>query len=137
MQHATINTEAKTKFSPSHRKEGKCYFESVIAVIPARYGNETGFNAIDVRLYGSGSVWTCAVWVRLSDTNGKVMSGTGKAGGGGYHKPSAAFADACRNAGITLKDDVGGRGDGAIIDAVKAIAVAAGYPGALVLRIHP
>jgi len=43
------------------------------------------------------------------------------AGGGGYHKRSAAAGSAISNAGIVLSKDIDGRGDGAIREAVEAI----------------
>ncbi|MGE9070557.1 hypothetical protein ACQKHG_24750, partial [Escherichia coli] len=60
--------------------------------------------AITVRVYMSASanasqVHAC-MWVRCAD--GQWTSGKGNAGGYGYHKESAAIADAVRSAGIAL-----------------------------------
>ena len=49
-------------------------------------------------------------------------SGSGRAAGYGYHKASAAAGEAIRNAGFTLDADIDGRGEGAIVDALLAIA---------------
>ena len=81
----------------------------------------------------------CSIWVHTKD--GKEHSGHGKAGGGGYHKESAALADAIASAGISLWGDqynrtktpkdtkahISGCGERAMHDACNAIAYAAGY----------
>lgn len=81
----------------------------------------------------------CSLWVNV----GKIhTSGSGRAGGWGYHKESAAFADAVKSANITLlgspyklkneEEDItkealiGGCGHDSIEEAMKAIAIAAG-----------
>jgi hypothetical protein len=76
---------------------------------------------------------TCRVWMGRSSgasvvyasvwTHGKAYtSGTGKAGGGGYDKVSAAVGDALESAGIKLDEDINGRGDRATRDALIAVA---------------
>lgn len=73
----------------------------------------------------------CSVWVRCKD--GNWLSGYGTAGGYGYDKESAAFAEALSSAGIELLTDdgkpayVGGAGEYAVKEAVEAITRAAGY----------
>lgn len=87
----------------------------------------------------------CALWV---DGPG-YCSGKGTAGGYGYHKQSAALADAIRSAGITLTGanyahmpekldfkkpaHIGGCGGGSMNTALKAIARAAGARGQLLI----
>jgi hypothetical protein len=69
----------------------------------------------------------CSVWVR---DGGREFTGYGTAGGGGYHKGSAALQAALDSAGITLSSRIDGAGDyamGAALDAV-AEAVAPGQP---------
>lgn len=68
------------------------------------------------------SVVYCNIWVS------NVCSGTGKAGGGGYCKRSAAFSDALCSAGIKVDEAIAGRGMSVVGDAVKAISLAL-YPG--------
>lgn len=82
-----------------------------------------------------------SIWVKSK--SGDWTSGTGKAGGYGYHKESAAFQEAIDSAGIELFGDVYGRektnkhadisgvGTSAMHDAFLAIARAAGYRGKL------
>lgn len=85
---------------------------------------------VDVRWYmgrtSTASVVYCSVWVRNA---GFCTSGHGSAGGGGYHKISAAFADALESAGITLDAYVAGGGDSAVDEAMKAIGRTLGYRG--------
>lgn len=47
--------------------------------------------------------------------------GYAKAGGYGYHKASAAFEFACRSAGVTFDQNVGGCGYSAVHDALLAL----------------
>lgn len=53
--------------------------------------------------------------------------GSGWAGGYGYHKQSAAVSAAIASAGFELDQDIAGRGDSAITEALCAVAVAV-YP---------
>jgi hypothetical protein len=81
------------------------------------------------------SVVYCSIWVHRPEQRdrktgelevpGAWWSGTGKAGGYGYHKQSAALHQAIRSAGITLSRSVSGTGE--CEDALKAIARAM-YP---------
>jgi hypothetical protein len=61
------------------------------------------------------------------DTPTVFTSSSGKAGGYGYHKESAAFADACRNAGLQVSCDVSGVGSGAVDSVMEAVAKALGF----------
>ena len=92
-------------------------------------GDEGFRTVVDARFYmgrsGSASTVYCSIWVHTKD--GKGYSGHGKAGGYGYHKQSAALADAIRSAGIKLAGDPSGCGDSAMRHAMEAIARAAGY----------
>jgi len=98
------------------RKENHFYRE-VSAIDP-----KTGAAVVIARFYWPASVCYSCVWVHSLGIHAR---GAGKAGGGGYHIASAAFSAALDDAGITLSEDVGGRGDRAIEDAVEAIARAA------------
>lgn len=87
------------------------------------------------------------IWLHARD--GREFSGSGKAGGYGYHKVSEAAAQALSDAGVTLwgcpysgRDDkpdyknrahFGGCGDSATRDALAACARAMGYRGKLYL----
>lgn len=91
------------------------------------------------------SVVYAVLWVRCAD--GHWTSGFGSAGGWGYHKESAALADAVRSAGIELKDldrtdrpdrwfDLGGTGTSYYPQVLESIARAAGYRGRTLLVSH-
>jgi hypothetical protein len=64
------------------------------------------------------------VWIRKPDF---YTSGHGRATGYGYHKTSAAAYRAFESAGIKLSEDIDGRGDSAIRDAITAICEALGF----------
>lgn len=61
----------------------------------------------------------CSVWIRRPGISkdgtwikeGAWWSGSGSAGGGGYHKGSAALDEAIRSAGITLSRSISGTGE--------------------------
>ena len=117
-----------------------------------RHGGELA-EAVTVRTYysprGSGMqpVRAC-IWISAPRGSGAAWrSGRGSAGGCGYHKESAAIADAVRSAGVTLQGepagryrpagsapvdrsrpfDFGGTGDSYYRDIFEAIARAMGY----------
>lgn len=133
---ATYNKNAKTKFTSFHRKENKCYFDSYTALAACTdYEGKPDLKpVVELRLYGTGNTNTAAIWVHTNDLH---TSGTGQAGGYGYHRPSAAAAEAIRNAGFTLDKYISGVGEGVIVAAVKAIAEAVGYPDCPVFHAHP
>lgn len=93
----------------------------------------------------SASVVHAVMWVRCAD--GHWTSGSGHAGGYGYHKESAAIASAISSAGVTLQDldrtdrpdrwfDFGGTGTSYYPQVFEAIARAAGYRGRTLLVSH-
>ena len=90
---------------------------------------------ITVRCYmgrsASASVVYASLWITAPDYHG---SGTGKAGGYGYHKVSAAISEAILSAGIELSKDISGVGNGAIHEALGAIASALGFSHVLIVE---
>jgi len=106
---------------------------------------------VEARFYmgrsSGASIVYCSLWVQGDN----YCSGTGKAGGYGYHKESAALASAINSAGVTLfgsnysfwdnntKPDfkkpahIGGCGCESMRMALKAIARAAGAKGQLLI----
>ena len=90
---------------------------------------------ITVRCYmgrsANASVVYASLWITAPDYYG---SGTGKAGGYGYHKSSAAIGDAIKSAGVELSKDISGVGEGAIHEALKAIAEALGFSNVLIVE---
>lgn len=135
---ATYNPNAKTKFTSFHRKENKCYFDSYSAIVirPDYDGKPFVHTPVELRLYGTGNSNTAAIWIHDHSNSGISTSGTGSAGGYGYHRPSAAADEAIRNAGFTLDESISGRGEQAIELAVQAIAEALGYKDCPVFHAH-
>ena len=99
---------------------------------------------VDCRLYmgrsRNASTVYCSIWANGHINNERVwITGHGKAGGYGYHKPSAAMQNAITAAGLTLTDDNGdsmpiyGRGDEAMYAAAIAIAAAFGFDDVILI----
>ena len=90
---------------------------------------------ITVRCYmgrsANASTVYASVWINTSEVH---TSGKGKAGGYGYHKASAAIAAAIESAGIGLSKDISGVGNGAIHEALGAIAESMGYSKFLIVE---
>ncbi len=93
----------------------------------------------------SASVVYAVLWVRCAD--GHWTSGSGSAGGYGYHKESAAIASAISSAGIELQDldrtdrkdrwfNLSGTRGSYYPQVFDAIARAAGYRGRTLLVSH-
>ena len=104
-------------FDGLHRYRKEDHFYSQISAIEPSTGKE----AVTCRFYAplKGSTVYCCIWI-----NGKKhsASGSGKAGGYGYHKPSAALQTAIETAGFKLSEDINGRGDSAMYDAIESLA---------------
>jgi hypothetical protein len=134
----------KAKLPKNNVSNGKYYrgkeiVNSLSIVVNTRNGLET---PISVKWFigksAGSSVVYCSFWL-----NGRKrhIAGHGRAGGGGYHKESAAFQDAISSTGLTLHGDVygrkvtraqcfiGGVGDRAMADAALAMVRALGYTG--------
>lgn len=78
-----------------------------------------------LRIYVGRSKSASRVYASLW-VHGKC-AGHGWAGGGGYHKGSAAAGKAFESAGIDLDSDISGRGEKAIEDALLAVGLALDY----------
>lgn len=163
---ATITTRAP-KFSSSHRKENKGLHKCYAMLAPSAYDPGQAKAIAELRIYWAGSTAYACLWVnaqqspkcpacgeawetqqttcpkcldqRTPRTVAESMhtSGSGKAGGYGYDKPSAAAAEAIRTAGFDLSEDIAGVGETAIREAMKALAAAVGYPEAMLFETHP
>jgi len=121
---ATYNSNPKTKFTSSHRKENKCYL--TVYQILTRNGSDCRgrmHSPVELRIYGTGTGNTACLWVNHGEMH---TQGSGRAGGYGYHRPSAAASEAIYNAGFTLSAPLSGVGDSAIEEAMLAIAEAIG-----------
>lgn len=90
---------------------------------------DQGFEEIAVlRIYcpitSNATTYAC-LWVTDRETQ-TYISGGGKSTGYGYHRPSDAVANAFIDAGIKLSENIGGRGDRAMQEAMIAIAESLG-----------
>ena len=139
-QAATFDPKAKTKFTRSHRKEGKCFLDvyQVVNIDPAS-GYGTSYGAmhasvpVELRIYGTGGSNSACLWVNADPLH---TQGSGRAGGCGYHRPSAAAGEAISNAGFALSKGISGVGDSAIESALCAIAKAIGVKSFVLTHAH-
>jgi len=89
---------------------------------------DTASVCIDVRTYvgrssGSSTIYAVA-WIHGSGYGeGTWGIGSGKAGGYGYHKESAAISEALGSAGVKLELPIAGSGETAVREALGALAV--------------
>lgn len=128
---AKFNPAAKTEFTTSHRSEGKCFFKSITVISLADKPWRDGAmpERITARIYGTGKQNTACLWINSTTKKfpeGVHVYGSGKAGGYGYHRPSAALGEAIRNAGFTLSESISGRGESAMREALMTMAKALG-----------
>ena len=115
----------------SHRKERNPSEHIIVTAKKAdQYGNHKEVITIDVfhpLRYRTGiERVTACMWVHNSATD-THLSGSGWAGGCGYHKTSAAIDDAFQSAGIELQASFSGCGDSPTMEAVRAVMKALGY----------
>lgn len=106
------------------------------AVVVA-FHNGTFYEPVTVRWFQSPRAdgmarLYCTIWANAHGL--PWASGHGYASGCGYHKASAALSAACGSAGITLAQPISGRGDGAVDEALLAIARALGFRRCHVVR---
>lgn len=117
----------------SHRKENSFYksYQLVSFDLASKDDYNKGFNTkLDVRFYGGNSTIYCCIWGSL---NGIHYNGSGKAGGYGYDKESAAFEAALKCAGF----DVSGLAcTGQNEDAINEIAKLQGLEYFTIIRSH-
>lgn len=124
--HATFKNPGSNAKYPLERKElvraiNVAVIENGKIVVPitAKFYMGRSRNAMTVH---------CNLWA--SDRRGKRRtSGYGAAGGGGYHKESAALSAAIQSAGISLSEQIDGVGETAMTDALTAIVRELGYTG--------
>lgn len=133
-QKATLLADSPNKFSTSHRKEGKCFFNSLLVIsLAAKPWRDGRLDPeITLRLYGTGNKNFACLWI-----SGQDRRGSGSAGGCGYHRPSAAAQEAINNAGIALAQPIDGRGEEAMRDALLAIAKALKIKRPVIMEAHP
>ena len=140
---AKLIPDYKTKFTTSHRKEKNGFTEEYAVIMPdSRPGRENECYApITARIYWGSSRCYCCLWAGIRSKDNPhyqvdSRNGSGFAGGGGYHKASAALQEAITNAGFALDQAIDGRGEGYMQEALLAIAAACGYPEGRIHRAH-
>ena len=74
---------------------------------------------VDLRIGQTASTAYACVWLHVAGY-GTYAYGSGKAGGYGYHRSSAAAEDAFRSAGMMFNQSFGGGGDSMTREAVQA-----------------
>lgn len=102
---------------------------------------DTARSVVTARFYGSGPTVYCVTWFHDLHRYGYAdlawsVRGYGKAGGYGYHKQSAAFAEALQRAGVSLAENVAGVGETAMQDAMEALAKHLGIARHMVHKAH-
>jgi hypothetical protein len=131
-----------TSFTPkdginakSHRKEDHFLYGYKL-IVPSSQPSERWFadTKIDLRIYGTQAMNYACVWIFGPDIH---ATGSGKAGGYGYHRASAATQEALNSAGVVLDQSISGVGDGAMEDALIAIAKHMGYTQYQIIKCHP
>lgn len=126
MNVISFNPTEDDRNTYSYRREK--HFDSQLSLVDLDEGREIAC----VRFYQPNEIVYCVVWI-FSD---KPARGYGKAGGGGYHKRSAALAEALSRAGVTLSGPINGCGDSAMDEALLALARHMGVARPLVVRAH-
>lgn len=120
----------------AYRRESSFYKELSLIDL------DKGRSVLEARFYGAGATCYCVVWIHAWEHGfpeaGATAScrGCGKAGGGGYHKPSAAMGEALADAGFTLSEPIDGRGDSAMDSALRDIAALFGIARPYIHRAH-
>ena len=126
MKAAFNELTKEPKFNVNHRKENH-FTQQYTAVV---FNGKAAYDAVTLRIYATDAKSYCCLWVHdncswiKSCRDSYYRAASGSAGGYGYHRASAAARNAIQHACITLSEDIGGRGDTAIEEAVRAIAVA-------------
>lgn len=110
---AYIKNAKKSENVGKYRKDQLS--REIVAIDPA-----TGRPLVIARIYYPRATAFACIWLK----GGNYARGGGKAGGGGYHKESAALGAAIRDAGVELSESISGHGQHAMTDAVEAIAKA-------------
>ena len=128
-QVATINPVKENSSVIKNRKE-KHFFKSLSLIVPnTKDVDYFGFarEVAVLRLYATDSRVHAVLWIH-DGMKEVYQEGGAFAGGYGYDKQSAAAAGAFAMAGVTLSEDINGRGMSSVETALKALAVALGHP---------
>lgn len=112
-----------------HRRE-KIFRGSVEVIVfdaKKRQPHRRFRNVISLRMYGNKSASYACLWIIDNDRSGVYATGSGLASGFGYHRPSTAAEIALEFAGIRFKEEIGGRGDEHVKNALSLVMKKLGY----------
>lgn len=128
------------RFKTSDRAEA--HFRGSMIVVDADLMHDDDlirpYEVITVRFYDTPSRSRACVWVYRRNPDGEVtVRGSGSAGGGGYHRRSAALEEALAGAGFRLDSPVEGRGEPAMRAALLACASAVGVLRPRIVEAFP
>jgi len=110
---------AKEKFNTNYRKDN--HFNKQMTAVVYDYEKDKLEEAVELRIYKTDGFDYCCLWT-YGHSEDMYRHGTGRAGGGGYHRASAAACEAIYNAGIELSEAINGRGDSMMREAIESIA---------------
>lgn len=113
----------------NHRKEEK-FTDEYTAVC---FENGEVKTPVILRIYSTDARNYACIWIHAKDVH---ASGSGYAGGCGYHRPSAAAQTAINSAGFELSEPIDGRGEGAMQSAVVALAKVLGFENVYLHHAH-
>lgn len=118
----------------SYRKENAGLHRSFqVLDLTRRYENHEALPVVTVRTYWPSSACYACVWI-ISD--GMYFNGSGKAGGGGYCKESAAIDSAFRSAGVKFDIDMHGSGLPVVREFLADLARALGLTDFIIVESH-
>ena len=114
-----------------HRKESSFYNSYKLIAI---YKGEL-VEVADLRNYATSATNYACLWIH-SKKNNFYTSGSGSAGGYGYHRESQASFEAFQSAGIEFNEFWGGSGDSSINRALNLLGKKLGYRKLYVIKSH-
>lgn len=113
-----INFEAKENMTATTRDRVATHLSRGYKAITIDK-NDKMLELVDVRIGSTNSTCYACAWIHGKN---KWAYGGGKAGGYGYHRASAAVAEAFNKAGVKFDESFSGYGDEAMKKAIKAVA---------------
>lgn len=129
---ATFNPDFKPVFTDSFLRDKGFHSEHCL-LVPNEYDPTDAKSVVTLRFFKPGSQTVYAYfWASVViDGVRRSVCSTARFTGGNQDKYSGAAAKAIINAGITLDEDISGRGKSAIKEAFKAIGKAIGHENTL------
>lgn len=115
----------------AHRREKN--FQSSYLVIAYHKGELK--QVLELRTYGTNKMNYACLWICNNKKFG-YMSGSGSAGGYGYHRTSCATMEAINKCGIRLDKNINGVGETAMETALITISKKLGYRKIKLFKTH-